>query len=325
MSNNPYKVKETEYELKGEILLKYKNLKKQIENYIDLIRPFTLLAPIIVSSSIMISSFFYNKENTDFFTFSLTLIVPASFALAILNAASNTLNQVTDIKSDKISKPYRPIPQGLVSINNALSVSMILYIGAISISLFINPMFCFLVLLIVLFTVTYSLPPRFKDFLFINQIWIGIPRGLLGILASWSVFGNVLQPLPISIGIIAMLFLIGGSITKDISDCDADKKTGTKTLINTFGIKRAGLIALPLMIFPFAYIPILIDLGFLHSNLWFLTFLVFPSLIIFLLMIRDNNKGKFFENTLSWTVMYVTYFIFASCFSFLTIISSFSG
>lgn len=297
-------------------------LKKRVKGYIDLIRPFTLLAPIIVSLCIMIASFFYNGVTADLSTIWLTTIIPASFALAILNGASNALNQGTDIKADKISKPYRPIIRGDISPVEALVVSLILYIAAFSLSLLVNMMFSAFIVLIIAFTVTYSIPPRIKNVLFLNQLWVGVPRGLLGILASWSVFGNALQPLPSTIGLIAMCFLIGGSITKDIIDSEADKKTGARTLVNTFGVKKAALMALPFMFFPFAYIPILIDSGILHPYLWLLTFLAVPGYFIFHFMIKGEKKGGFLENTSSWTLMYVTYFVFAFGFSLLTILGS---
>ncbi len=302
--------------------MKIIRLKQCIIGYFDLIRPFTLLAPIIVSACIMIASFFYNGRTDGLFTIWWTTIIPASFALAILNGASNTLNQITDVESDKISKPYRPIVRGDVSLIEAKVMSIILYITAFSLSILVNIMFSVFVLLIVIFTVTYSLPPRIKDVLFLNQLWVGVPRGLLGILASWSVFGNALEPLPMAIGLIAMFFLIGGSITKDIVDSEADKKTGTRTLVNTFGIKKAALMSLPFMFFPFAYIPLLIDSGILDSYLWLLTFLAIPGYFIFHLMVKEKKKGGLLENTSSWTLMYVTYFAFAFGFSFLTILGS---
>ena len=294
-------------------------IKQHIKGYIDLIRPFTLLAPIIVSICIMIASFVYNGKTDDLFAICWNTIIPASFALAILNGASNALNQVTDLKGDKISKPYRPIPQGLISTKEALIVSFIMYALAISLSVIVNVMFVAFILLIVIFTITYSIPPRLKDVLYLNQLWVGIPRGLLGILASWSVFGNALQPLPITMGLIAMSFLIGGSITKDITDAEADKKTGTHTLVNTFGVKKAAIMAFPLMFFPFIMIPMLIDMGILESSLWLLTLLAIPAYFIFHFMIKDDSKGKHLENTSSWTLMYVTYFFFAFGFSCLII------
>ena len=295
------------------------SLKQRIRGYIELIRPFTLLAPIIVSSCIMIASFFYNGGSSDLFNICWNTIIPASFALAVLNGASNALNQVTDLKTDKISKPYRPIPQNVVSTGEAKAISVMMYLFAFTLSIFVNIIFAFFVVLIITFSVTYSLPPRLKDYLFFNQIWVGIPRGLLGVLASWSVFGNVMQPLPLTIGLIAMFFLIGGSITKDITDSDADKKTGTNTLINIYGVKKAAIMVLPFMLFPFAFIPILIDSGILEAYLWSLTLLVIPAYLIFHLMVRDKTKSRLLENTSSWTLMYITYFVFAIGFSILTI------
>ena len=302
--------------------MRNKQFKIQVKGYIDLIRPFTLLAPIIVSICIMIASFFYNKSSDNIYEVFWTTMIPASFALAILNGASNTLNQITDVKSDKISKPYRPIPRGIISIRDAKILSAIMYLLAFSLSLYVNIIFAVFVILITSFTITYSLPPRLKDFLFLNQLWVGIPRGLLGILASWSLFGNVFHPLPLTVGLIAMFFLMGGSVTKDLTDSDADKKTGTRTLINTYGTKKSAFLALPFMFFPFALIPILIECEVLDPYLWLLTFLAIPSYLIFYLMIREDKGCKFLENTSAWALMYVTYFVFASGFSFLTIIGS---
>ena len=98
--------------------------EQRIKGYFDLIRPFTLLAPIIVSICIMIASFFYNGKNDDLFSICWNTIIPASLTLAILNGASNALNQVTDVAADKISKPYRPIPSGVISPGEAKTASI---------------------------------------------------------------------------------------------------------------------------------------------------------------------------------------------------------
>jgi 4-hydroxybenzoate polyprenyltransferase len=270
----------------------------------------------------MITSYHYNQRVENLFTIWLGTIVPASFSLAVLNAASNTLNQITDVRADRISKPYRPIPQGIVSPKEARVISFLLYVLSFSLSTHVHRVFSCFVLLIIIFTITYSLYPRVKDVLFVNQVWIAIPRGLLGIMASWSVFGTPFHPLPLTIGIIAMSYLIGGSITKDVIDSDADKNTGTQTLINTYGVTKSAFISLPFMFFPFTTIPLLIEYGILDSYLWSLTFLAIPGFLVFYVMIKKESKGRFMENTYAWTLMYITYLMFASSFSLLTILNS---
>jgi 4-hydroxybenzoate polyprenyltransferase len=170
------------------------------------------------------------------------------------------------------------------------------------------------------FTVTYSLPPRMKKYLFINQIWIAIPRGIFGILAAWSVFGDPFTPTPLIIGTIATVYLIGGMATKDIVDSEADRRTGTRTLINTYGRKKTALICFPFMFFPFVFIPIFINYG-LDAYLWPLVFIVIPSFLILYLMIRPT-ESKTLENVHAWSIMYFQYIIFAMAFSLLTIFSN---
>jgi len=300
---------------------KTKWLSVRIRGYLDLFRAFTLIAPLVISMSIMVASLVlmvragYPVPENWWIT-----VGQASFTIAIVNAASNALNQATDIEADKISKPYRPIPIGIVNKDEAQSLAYILYLLALLRSATITPWFGFFIFLIMIFTVTYSLPPRIKKYLFINQVWIAIPRGLLGILAAWSVFGNPFTPTPIIIGSIATTYLIGGMATKDIVDKIADKVTGTRTLINTYGTKRTALICFPFMFFPFMFIPIFFNFG-LASYLWPLILTVLPTFLIIFLMVRPK-ESKTLENVHAWSIMYVQYITFAMSFSLLTIFSN---
>jgi len=296
-------------------------ISKKFLGYIGLIRPFTLLAPLIVSTCIMVASYVVNNNGfTGIWSSIWYIVLPASLSLTLLNAASNALNQITDIESDRISKPYRPLPKGLLTVFQAFIASIIFYITSIIIAWFINIKFFSLVLLIVFFTITYSLPPRFKKMLFLNQIWVAIPRGFLGILAGWSVFGSPIQPIPLIGATISFFFMIGGCVTKDITDSYADSITGTKTLINTYGLEKTSFMVFPFLFTPFLIIPITIDVGILNTIFWPLTLLVIPGFFIFYLMFRNQNISSRLENTLAWSLMYITYFLFAFSFSILSII-----
>lgn len=294
----------------------------RVHAFFSLIRPFTLIAPLIVSVSIMIASFFYQQHSQPFFTVFFSTILPASLSLAILNGASNALNQATDYQADSLSKPYRPIPRGIISVKQGKIIALSLYIIAIGLAFFIHLNFLLLIGVITVFTVTYSLFPRMKDKLFFNQLWIAIPRGFLGILASWCVFSSIFQPVALIISGISALFLFGGSITKDITDSIADKKTGTHTLVNTFGVKKAAVMSFPFLFFPFLLIPAAISSGLLQEEYWALTFLAIPGFYIFKLLFNNQKPSRFFENTSAWAVMYATYFIYAMMFSFLSLLVS---
>ncbi len=291
-------------------------LSKQARGVIDLFRAFTLFPPLVVSMAIMTASLIFNdipiKEDW------WIIVGQASFTITVVNAASNALNQATDVKADKISKPYRPIPKGVVKAEGAQSLAYLLYLFALLRAVTINVWFGIFIFLIMVFTVTYSLPPRMKKYLIINQIWIAIPRGMLGILASWSVFGDPFTPTPLIIGAIATTYLIGGMAAKDIVDSEADKKTGVHTMINTYGCKKTALMTLPFIVFPFAFIPIFINHGELAYYLFPLTLLVIPSFFVAFLIYR-GTESKTLENVHAWAIMYIQYVVFAMGFSLLTI------
>ncbi len=292
-------------------------LSKHIRGYIDLFRPFTLLAPFIISMCIIVASLVYNQAAVDSKWW--VTVGNASLTIAMVNAASNALNQATDVDGDKISKPYRPIPRGIIKADEAQSLAYILYLFALLRAVTINQWFGFFIFLIMIFTVLYSLPPRMKKYLFINQVWIAIPRGLFGILAGWSVFGNPFQPLPLIMGTCATIFLIGGTTTKDIVDEEADRLVGVKTLVNMFGLRIAAVISLPFLILPFICIPIFINFGLLESFLWPLTILMMGGLFIFYLMFIGDTESETLENIHAWSVMYIVYIFLAIGFSLLTI------
>jgi len=294
---------------------------QKIRLYLKLLRPFTLLAPLIVSSSVIIASLVRSGNTTFPFVSLLQIILSASFCFALLNGASNVLNQATDWKEDALSKPYRPIPQGLLLPTEAYTLSFLLYVVAFLLSLTVHVLFAFFIFIIAFFSITYSVKPRIKKFLILNQLWVAISRGFLGIVASWSVFGNPSDSLPLAIGCVAALFLFGGTTTKDILDAEADRSVGTKTFVNVFGLKIASIISLVFMIGAFCMIVPFAYFHMIPSTVVPLVLLSFLSVVIGWLMCHKQKNTKY-ENTSAWTLMYGTYFIFALSFSLITIFFS---
>jgi geranylgeranylglycerol-phosphate geranylgeranyltransferase len=286
--------------------------------HLELLRPFTLLAPIIVSCSVMIASLVHSGTLNIPFLSLLWTIMTASICFALLNGASNILNQATDWKEDALSKPYRPIPKGKITPREAYTTSLIIYMIALLLSLAVHLLFCFFICIITFFSVTYSLPPRMKKYLFFNQLWVALPRGFFAILASWSVFSNPFSTLPLAMGCIAALFLFGGTATKDILDAEADRTVGTKTLVNVYGVKRTAFFSLFFMLGAFGLVGPFVYLDIIDDVFLPILLLGFLSILIGWLMFH-NQKNTKRENIPAWTLMYITYFIFAVSFSALTI------
>ncbi len=296
-------------------------MNEKIREFVKLIRLYPMFSTFIVSSSIVTTSYVLNSSQHIINLEMLFLIITTVFSLTIATAASNVLNQITDIKEDEITKPYRPIPSGKISIRKALIICIIFYVIASIISFLINLYFSLFTLLFIIFTITYSIYPRVKKFFIINQLWIGIARGCFLILASWSVFSNPLEKMPLALSIISCIFIFGGMSSKDIFDAKADTKTGVKTLVNVIGLQKTATLSLffmtgsILLIIPF----ILLDIfKLIHLPL---LFFIIPVFYIYVQM-KNSKKYKVFENVAAWVIMHATNFLFIFCFAILTIIFS---
>src|ERR1043166_610032 len=89
-------------------------------------RPFTLVPPMIgIFSGSLIG---YGATRS---AFPAGHVVLAVLAAAVLNAASNSLNQICDLENDRINKPHRPLPSGRMSMVQAWSFIGVTYAVAL--------------------------------------------------------------------------------------------------------------------------------------------------------------------------------------------------
>ena len=146
---------------------------------------------------------------------------------AVLNAASNALNQIYDLEIDRINKPKRPLPSGRLSLQDAWIFTVAAYLVALALAWLVAPggrHECFwIVLAATAITVVYSAPPfRTKRLGIWANVTIAIPRGVLLKVAGWSAVKTMFGVEPWFIGAIFGLFLLGASTTKDFADMEGD-------------------------------------------------------------------------------------------------------
>lgn len=249
-----------------------------VKHLIALARPFTLVPPLlgIISGAVCAWGSVHNPDPSRAITGAVLFTVAlGSLCASFLNAASNALNQITDLEIDRINKPNRPLVTGELSIRKAWIVAVVWYILAIvptwlvvvhpfdSIrQKFFAPLRyheCFFIYLAgLLFTLIYSMPElgRTKRHGILANITIAIPRGCLLKVAGWSMVAHVFAPEPWFIGAIFMLFLIGAASTKDFSDIEGDRAGNCITLPIRYGVKRSTRIIAPFFVFPWLLIPL---------------------------------------------------------------------
>ena len=181
----------------------------------------------------------------------------------------STINDVYDIEIDKINQPKRPLPQGLVSIKLAISLSLILlFLGLVS-SLFISFYNLAIAGLFSLLSWSYNVWGKKNGFIGNSMVALSmaIPFIFGGIIT-----GN-LSILTWSISLLAFLSGMGREIIKTISDIEGDRSKGIKSVSITLGPKNAARIASL-----FFFVAILISFIPIYFNL--INFVYLPLLLI---------------------------------------------
>ena len=281
--------------------------------YWELARPFTLVAPALgmftgsvialgASPAIPLSPWIAAK------------IALGTLMAAVLNAASNTLNQVTDLEADRINKPDRPIPAGRVTPDEALRLSGWLYAAAFLLATPVGPQCTLLAGTAAVLTVLYSAPPfRLKAIPYLANLVIAVPRGVLLKVAGWSCVRDFGRMEPWTIGVIFGLFLLGATTTKDFADIRGDRAAGFRTLPVVLGTKRAAWLTAPFLVLPFLLIPYGLHQGLLSGAPWVLLPLTgllcaWGSYVAWLMVRRPDDLART-ENHPSWTHMYAMMFV----------------
>ena len=180
-------------------------MRDRVASYVRFTRPFTLLPPLlgVVSGSVTAWGSASNPHvlagESRRWTWSIVaMILLGSACAALLNAASNVINQVYDVENDRINKPSRPLITGEIESGAALLYAALLYLLAILPTWLVvtwpaqtfaakwgSPLpqhQCFFIFVLgMIFTLVYSAPAlgRTKANAFLANLTIAIPQNCL--------------------------------------------------------------------------------------------------------------------------------------------------
>jgi 4-hydroxybenzoate polyprenyltransferase len=285
--------------------------------YVDLARPFTLVAPALgfVSGALTAVGAAPRERWSPVL---LAAPIVGSAMAALLNAGNNALNQIYDLEIDRVNKPTRPLPSGRLTMGEVWTFTTATYVLALVLAWLVAPggrHECFwLVAIAVVCTFLYSIPPpRTKRLGIWANVTIAIPRGTLLKVAGWSSVKTIVGVEPWYIGAIFGLFLLGATTTKDFADMEGDRLGGCRTLPIQYGVRRAAWMISPSFVVPFIMIPVGAWLHILTGNFWLLQALgaVMTAYGIYVcyLMLRRPEDLAVEANHVSWAHMYRMMFV----------------
>ena len=226
-------------------------------------RPFTLVPPMVGIFSGSLIGFGATRVR-----FPALHVALAVLAAAVLNAASNGLNQICDLENDRINKPGRPLPSGDLARNGAWTFVIAAYAFALLLVAEVNRETFTIYVIAAIATVLYSAPPaRLKRHPIGSNLIIALIRGELLKVAGWAAVATVLKSLePWYIGFIYFVFLLGATTTKDFADIEGDRAAGCITLPVRYGAAWAARAISPSFILPWLILAAGVRLRVLTGN-----------------------------------------------------------
>jgi len=228
-------------------------------SYIKIIRPFNFLFVIL---SVLFGAFWFAKDIHQFIPYL------ASLSAALIASGGYVINDFFDRNIDKINRPERPIPRGIISPLEAKRYAFLLFTGGIVISICIkNPWMISLALgnSVLLYLYAY----KGKRMGFFGNILVAFVTGSTFIYGGLA--NNNIRNALFVFGC-ALFYTVIRELVKDLEDVDGDKKIDAQTVPIVFGEK----ITLALAFLSWVFLTILTILGF-HT---FYEFSIFILIIV---------------------------------------------
>ncbi|CAN6586656.1 unnamed protein product [Malus baccata var. baccata] len=218
------------------------------------LRPHTIRGTVLGSTALVTRALI---ENSNLIKWSLLFkAFSGLFALLCGNGYIVGINQIYDIKIDKVNKPYLPIAAGDLSVKSAwllvvfFAVTGLLIVG-LNFGAFITSLYC---LGLFLGTI-YSVPPlRMKRFPVAAFLIIATVRGFL---LNFGVYYATRAALGLQfewssavafITTFVTLFALVIAITKDLPDVEGDRKFEISTFATKLGVRNIAFLGSGLLL-----------------------------------------------------------------------------
>lgn len=270
-------------------------LHEKVKAYIQLVRPFTLVAPLAAGTFLTLAPAVKRGVSLA----DVHYAVYAGVTLAILQAVGQIVNQYADADLDRVAKPYRPIPRGAVDRDEAMGLAVLLSIFGIARAFTVSTQFGLWCLALLFFAVFYSLPPLSprRVSAWLNHAWVTVSRGFLPVMACYTVYGSPGEA--VELAALGTIIVFGWQGSKDVVDVEADRMFGIKTIANTVGVGALKAIAA-------ASAAAVAVWSALTGRLAMLALVPLMAYGV----ARYEKKSGLTENTVGWTVFYLSLSLF---------------
>jgi geranylgeranylglycerol-phosphate geranylgeranyltransferase len=178
-------------------------------------------------------------------------LLVAAVSLALLVGGGNAINDVHDVRADKINRPYRPIASGRLTRRDGLAIAAVSMAISIIFGAAVSIGFVFYLVLLGILVVGYNSLTRRNGLL--SNLVVSFLCSMAFILGG-TVAGRVESSL-LPAGF-AFIYCMAREVAKGASDLEGDAVVGKPTLAVLFGKRRATDISIVLIVLVILLTPI---------------------------------------------------------------------
>ncbi len=218
-------------------------------------------------------------------------IIMAAVTVLFITASTNAWNDYLDIEIDRINKPERPLPAGLISPRGVLTFSIVVAALSLVTAAFIN-LPAFLIALgsnVLLHLYSWKLK---------STVLLG-NAAVATIIALCFIFGGVaasnIQP-TLMLAVTVFFAMMGREILKTMADYKGDLQQNCSTIATVWGKKVAGVfVAIFLGITAAAMLLTYFSERYSPVYLFLVVFIIYPLFTYIILNARNNADGQTLE------------------------------
>ena len=204
--------------------------KGRVQAYLHLIRPSNF---VIAIASIFVACLLAGGT--------MGMLVPmiaAALAGGVIGAGGMVINDLYDIEIDRINKPERPLPAGLITRKSALVTYAALSISGIVLSFFTSTAALIIALAAVPMIFAYS--AYLKRTPLLGNLLVAFLTGLAFLYGGAAVGRMEATVMP---AVFAFLINAGREVIKDMEDREGDAQLGARTLPIVYGMRTASIVS----------------------------------------------------------------------------------
>ncbi len=244
-----------------------------VKDYFEITRPLNCL---MVAVAVFIGGLLSGADNIKLFI--------ASISAALITAAGNVVNDIFDIRVDRINKPYKPLAQGRIDVRIAQLYTITLFVLGNILAVFLTIYNVILALLNSFLLVLYSYKIKKFGHLLKNLTisYLVASTFLYGGLLGYNLNATIL------LSLLAFFSNTAREIVKDVEDIKGDE---ARTLPKILGINKSLLIADSFLVLAMLMSPLPVILGIL-SIYYFIPLSVTLGSFLLSMLVKDINKKK---------------------------------